>query len=149
MKRTLLVFLLSSPAFAAISNVRVSDVTNTQAAIRYVAPTSSACSVEVSESATYTPLVPDVDPALFTNADLDSRDPLLQHGLERVFLVGHRATEVDLNGKLTSRAAQKNTQHYYRITCGGDTAAGTFHTSELAAGGAYNDPVTVLPSSPA
>src|SRR5437868_15311768 len=68
-----LLFILGLPAFAAITNVQVLGTTNTQAVISYTAPDSAVCSLEVSKSASYAPLVHDVNPALFPGGQLDSR----------------------------------------------------------------------------
>src|SRR5690242_15405440 len=84
-----LLFFFAAPLFAL--TVTVSATSPTQAILSYVAPDSQACTVEVSESATYTPLVHDVDPAIFAGGNLDSRTPgALSSGTSRVFLVGAR-----------------------------------------------------------
>ncbi len=60
-----LLWLLALPLAGAVDNLRVVGVTPTQAVIAYSAPSSAACTLEVSESASYTPLVHDVDTTLF------------------------------------------------------------------------------------
>ena len=138
--------LLALPAFGAISNVQVRGVTSTQASISYTAPDTNACSVEVSESATYRPLVHDVDPSLFGGANLDSRPESIVSGVDRVFVAGKRRAEKGSNGKWYSRALQAFTTHYYRITCGSSQASGEFPTANIALGNTYNEP---LPPDPA
>ena len=138
--------LLALPAFGAISNVQVRGVTSTQASISYTAPDTNACSVEVSESPTYRPLVHDVDPALFGGANLDSRPENVVSGVQRVFVAGKRRAEKGSDGKWYSRALQAFTTHYYRITCGSSQATGEFPTANIALGNTYNDP---LPADPA
>ena len=59
--KNFILFLLASPVFAAITNVRVTDITATQAVLRFVSPACGAGSVQVSESVGLTPLVPDVE----------------------------------------------------------------------------------------
>src|SRR5438552_3329354 len=53
--------------------VRVVGTTNTQAILTYSAPDNNACTVKVSQQASLTPLVHDVDPALFPGAYQDTR----------------------------------------------------------------------------
>ena len=53
-----------SAALGAELEVQVTGVSATQAILRYRSPTNRPCSVEVSESNTFRPLVHDVDPDL-------------------------------------------------------------------------------------
>ncbi len=138
--------LLASTAFGAVVSVQVRGVTATQANLSYTAPDGSACSVEVSESPTYLPLVHDVDPVLFAGANLDSRPEGIVSGQERVFVAGKRRAEKGLDGRWYSRALQAFTTHYYRITCGSNQATGSFATANIALGNTYNEP---LPADPA
>ena len=141
------VLLLAAPAmFGAVGNVAVRGITSTQAILTYSAPDTNVCSVEVSESPTYRPLIHDVDPALFAGANLDSRAEGTSSGRERVFVAGKRRAEKGLNGHWYSRALQTVTAHYYRIVCGGSTATGTFETANIALGNTYNE---ALPPDPA
>jgi hypothetical protein len=133
---------------AAIEDVRVMGVTNTQAVIGYAAPESTACSVEVSEEPDYTPLVHDVNATLFGGANLDNRTTSANRGRFRAVVVGKRTIETASNGKSYSRALQAATVHYYRITCGGDTAAGTFVTDTLPLGLTRTDGYIADPDFP-
>jgi hypothetical protein len=132
--------------FGAVSNVAVRGVTNTQAILTYTAPDAGVCSVTVSESPTYSPLVHDVDPTLFAGSNLDSRPESMSSGRSRVFVLGKRRAEKALNGHWYSRALQTVTTHYYKITCGGSVATGTFVTANLALGNTYNE---AMPGDPA
>lgn len=151
MRNIIVILLLAvSPSFAAITNVRVTDSTNIEFVVRYVAPTPAACTIEVSESPTYSPLVNDVNPSLFTNANRDDRNGA--QGRERIFVVGSAGTgarfaTVALSGASTSRALQTNTNHYYRITCGPDTASGIARIANIAVGDTF--PGTPEPIDPA
>jgi hypothetical protein len=129
MKRAI-ILLFPILGFADITNVRVAGTTATQAILAYIAPDNSACTVAVSTSSSYTPLVHDVDPALFSGANSDSRPGSIDSGRSRVFVVGKRTVERDLAGHNSSRALQAATLHYFRITCPSDasTAPGTFTT---------------------
>ena len=138
--------LVAPMAYGAISNVQVRGVTPTQASLSYTAPDSNACSVEVSESASYRPLVHDVDPILFAGSNLDSRSESITSGPQRVFVAGKRRAEKATDGKWYSRALQAFTTHYYRITCGSSQVTGELPTANIALGNTYNEP---LPADPA
>ncbi len=144
-----LMLVLFWPALAAatITNVAVDSTTATQAILRYTAPGASACSLQVSESASLQPLVHDVDPALFPGEDQDSRTGNLTSGRARVFVIGKRRADQGTDGNWYSRALQAYTQHYYLITCGTDTATGTFTTGNIALGNTYNEDLPADPNA--
>jgi len=81
---------------AQISNLSVTGVTNTQAVLRYTAPDTTACTMEVSTSPTYLPLVHDVDPAIFPGSNLDTRAGSVSGTVTRTFVVGTRDAEQGL-----------------------------------------------------
>jgi len=145
-----LLFLLAFPVFGAITNFQVTDSTPTAVILRYAAPTLASCTLEVSESPTYVPLVPDVDTALFPGANSDARNG--SQGRDRTFVVGNAGVgiiyaPIAASGRRVSRALQANTIHYYRLTCGADTAAGSFRTPNIAPGDTF--PVAPAPIDPA
>jgi hypothetical protein len=124
-------------------------VSNTQAIISYTAPSIDACTIEVSESPTYTPLVHDVDPTLFTGSDQDSRTGSLGVGnVNRVIVIGKRSVEKGSDGNNYSRALQASTLYYYRVTCGHNNSTGTFTTASIPFGVGYGDPISTDPSTP-
>jgi hypothetical protein len=141
------------------ARIRVARVgtSNTQAILSYTAPNSDPCTAQVSESSGMTPLVHDVDTALFTGADTDNRTGSFSATTARVFVVGKRATELGLDSNYYSRALQANKTHYYSIACGGSVATGSFTTKNILLGNTYNempqhDPATgnpVIPTFPA
>lgn len=121
-------------------------VTNTQALLAYTAPTTSSCTVDVSESSGYVPLVHDVDSTIFgSGANSDTRAGSLTSGMSRQFVIGKRVAERGTNSRWYSRALKINTLHYYRITCGVAVATGTFTTANLPLGNTYTE---VLPTDP-
>src|SRR5581483_9082024 len=63
-------------------------------------------------------LVDDVNPRLYSGADQDSRQGNADNGASRVFVVGHRAADVALNGNRYSRALQAASRHHFTVTCG-------------------------------
>jgi hypothetical protein len=136
----LLLWVLS--AQAAITNVQVIGATPTQALVSYVAPDANSCTVEVSESASYQPVVPDVDPKLFAGADRDQRSGNIFAGQQRLLVIGKRAAEIARNGHRYSRALQTAAAHYFRITCGSDQVTGSFQTANIPLGKTYGE---VLP----
>ena len=140
MVKQILAMALTATALAAqavtIDNV---TATETQAVIRYAAPDLNACTVQISESPSLTPLVHDVDPVLFPGSNLDSRVGDTSNGTQRVFVAGKRDAEVASDGRRYSRALKAFTQHYYQITCDGISASGTFQTADPLLGNGYVD----------
>ncbi|MEO7651694.1 MAG: hypothetical protein ABIZ80_14605, partial [Bryobacteraceae bacterium] len=139
MRRAFLLLALTVPLWSAVTNVRVTGTTPIAAILNYSAPDGSACSVEVSESATYSPVVKDVNTVLFPGSNLDSRAGNAASGRQRTFVVGAAGQGITYapiasDGKRHSRALRAFTAHHFRITCGGDTATGTFQTANLAPG---------------
>jgi hypothetical protein len=134
--------------YGGISGVQVTGVTNTQAVLQFNAPDSTACTIEVSESPTFSPLVNDVNPAMFTNANLDlSRSSTVVNGHTRTVVIGRRTAEHALDGWVRSRALQQNTATYYRA-CGSNGVTGSFSTAPVPLGSTFPDTIPADPSDP-
>jgi len=140
--------LVKADSTAAITSVLVAGTTATQVVLEYTAPNTGTCTVAVSQSATLSPLVPDVDPALFVGANQDNRAGSISGGLQRVFVAGKRAAELGVDGRYHSRALQAHTPHYYQITCGTNTATGTFETMNIPIGATSPEVYPVDPVNP-
>lgn len=146
--RTALPALLLIPAalcHAAIGDLRVIGATATQAVIGYTAPDQNPCTIQVSENSALTPLVHDVDPAIFAGADQDNRPGNVSGGRARLAVIGKRSAELATAGPYAgvrhySRALQAYTAHYGRIRCGQDSATFTFSTTNIPLGNTYGDP---------
>ena len=149
--RRVLPALVLGPAYAAaaITNLTVDGTTSTQAVLRYTAPTSAACTVQVSQSSSLQPLVHDVDPSLFPGENLDSRTGSLTSGLQRIFVVGKRRADRGSDSHWYSRALQAYTLHYFLVTCGTDQASGTFSTTNIPLGNTYNEDLPADPNASA
>jgi hypothetical protein len=148
-----LLLLAAGICSAAIRNVQVNGVTATQAVISYSAPDQNPCTIQVSENSSLTPLVHDVDPAIFVGADQDNRVGNLSTGTGRIAVLGKRSAELATAGPYAgirhfSRALQAYTAHYGRILCGTDTAAFSFNTSNIPLGNTYGDPWLQDPTHP-
>ena len=148
-----LLLLAAGICSGAIRNVQVNGVTATQAVISYSAPDQNPCTIQVSENSSLTPLVHDVDPAIFASADQDNRVGNLSTGTSRIAVLGKRSAELATAGPYAgirhfSRALQAYTAHYGRILCGTDTAAFSFNTSNIPLGNTYGDPWLQDPTHP-
>lgn len=121
--------------------VQILGLTNTQAVLIYNSPVISSCSVRVSTSSQYSPVVNDVNASLFTSANLDSRPGNMTGPMTRVFVMGKRTADVALDGKRYSRALQADTTYFYEITCGTNVATGQFTTKTLFPGLTYSDTI--------
>ncbi len=161
MRKYLLIFIAIAPVVVAQSiggntsiggnlfppppAATVINVTSTQAVLSYPATSSSACTIEVSEDPSYSPLVYDVDPLVFTGAGSDG----LSNIGTRQFVVGKRRADLALDSNYYSRALQALTLHYYRITvCVASTLTGTFTTGNILMSSTYLDFVQMNPASP-
>src|ERR1700722_237489 len=91
-----------------VSAQQVAGVTATQALLHYQAPSPAACQVRVSGNQSLSPLIADLDPALFTGADQDNRSGSVAApgGTDRYFAVGKRRADLASDGKHYSRALQ-------------------------------------------
>ena len=118
--------------------VEVTGISATQAILRYTSLLKRPCTVEVSESNTFRPLVHDVDPALFEGGS-DARSGRLNWLGEHVFVVGQRKAQRARDGRWYSRALQANTVHYFRVDCVVASATGSFRTANIALGDSYNE----------
>ena len=131
----LLRYLLLSLLLGAGSQAQVIDrvsATATQALVRFTAPTSPACTIQVSESSNYNPLDADTDPALFANANTEAahlvNSWVYGSNTTRMLRIGLRKASLALDGFRHSLALAANTTHYFAVTCNGSTATATFTT---------------------
>lgn len=119
--------------------VSVTQRTQTQIAVSYTATSGSACTVAATDL-NGGPDVSDVNPAKFTNANLDLsrtvangfRWPTLVSGLNRiVFIGGHDEVKLGTDGKYYSTALQVNSQHSVTVVCdlinGGTVTPNTYN----------------------
>jgi len=147
--RALLSLPLAVGCCMAQSNVRVLGTTATQAAIAYTAPNGSACSIAVSTSSSYAPLIND----LITDSTSDlARPSTVTAGNARTVVIGARNAPLSgVNGFVTQRisnALQANTSYFYQIACGASVANGQFTTGNIPLGLGYGDPWPSDPAAP-
>src|SRR6185312_9685156 len=125
---------------AATIPVTVQGTTPTQAILSYDSTIDGACTVQVSESSSLTPLVNDVNPVLFSGSNSDQRSGDIVNGRFRTIVIGKRDAEMASDGKHYSRALQAYTQHFFKVTCGSDTGTGTFTTENPPLGNNAPEP---------
>lgn len=125
--------LLQAALLPAASDFAVNGVTQTQAVLSYVT-SGGTCTVEVSESPAFSPVVADVDATLFAASNVDTRWVSLRSGTLRRIVVGTRTGQTASDGRIYSRALRERTVHYVRISGCGATVTGTFTTAALAWG---------------
>ena len=70
MKPALMLAFSASACLGAITNVRVLGTTATQALVAYTAPDGNACTIQLSQNSSLTPLALDVDPAIIRECQL-------------------------------------------------------------------------------
>jgi hypothetical protein len=108
--------------------VTVEGATATQVLLQYVASDLSPCTVQVSESPTFSTLVADVDPTLYQGAGTDTAYNILPPGTLRLLRVGMRTSTLALDGRRHSRALAANTKHYVQVSCHATTGTALFLT---------------------
>ncbi|MGO9269593.1 MAG: hypothetical protein ACLQOO_04955 [Terriglobia bacterium] len=136
---------LSTPSMTAATgptNVQVVGTNALQAILSYVAPDNNPCTVVVSTNPSLTPMVHDVDPVLFPGSKSDGGG-----SLQRFFVVGRRKADLGVDGNRYSRALQTFTAHYFSITCDGQSAKGTFTTSNIPLGKTFAEPLQLAPTT--
>lgn len=123
------IILLTGSLFAAApTKLQVQGVPTAQQTILSWDQTySGTCTIEVSESATYSPVVNDVNATLFTGSATTTAGTGSQ-----TFIVGKRTAETASDGKIYSRSLAAGTPHYVRLTCDGEFAYLTFTTARVA-----------------
>lgn len=139
MRSTLWVGLLGLRLGAQITGLQVTGVTHTQAILSYTAPRPAPCTIEVSESPSFAPLVHDVNGRLFAGANSDATRRL-GSGRTRLVVIGKRQSDKAADGRLYSRALATDTVHYVRVTCGSSQATTQFRTRTIAWGDSSSEP---------
>ncbi|MFN7939200.1 MAG: hypothetical protein U0R19_38100 [Bryobacteraceae bacterium] len=133
----ILLLLGALPGIAAVADLSVAGSTSTQIIVTYTAPTEAACTVAVSKDAGYSPVVADVDAAIYAGSNLDSRPGALSQGRYRVVVLGRQgptAIEAGGDGYHRSRSLQADTTYYIQVNCGADTATVTARTATIPLG---------------
>ncbi len=126
---------------AAIQNVHIAGISNTQAILTYDAPDGRPCVLAVSADRSLSPTVHDLDETKFPRANSDAREGNIVQGRHRTFVIGKRSADVAADGLRYSRALQADTVHYYRLVCpAADVAAGQFKTYTIRFGRTYTEP---------
>ncbi len=120
---------------------QIIGTTPTQAILTYSSPTTNPCTVQVSQSSSYSPLVNDVNPSLFSGSNSDNRTGNISGSTQRVFVIGKRSADTALDGNRYSRALETYTTHYYKITCGSAVGTGSFTTQTIPSGVTYSDTI--------
>jgi len=124
---------LAANLWAGVS-VSTIGTTQQQAVIR-ISGASGGCTIELSEAATYTPLVPDVDASKYNGANIDtSRADTIQHAN------GDR--DVTLGHLIDDRSLAPDVTYYGRLSACG-SATFTITTSHAAMGFTQGYPIPI------
>lgn len=138
---------LVQPVPAAVTNLRITSATSTQIAVSFtITAPGSACTIEISEESDYTPLMPDVDPTLYSGADQCNRASSVVHGNNYTVVLGKRGAEaIDaaLDGYTRSRALYADAAYYIRVT-NGSAAEITARTPNIMLGTTTGERIATL-----
>lgn len=131
MLKGLVAVLLFLPAAQATLVISVSKLTNTSAGVTISGATANDCTVEVSLSPTYAPVIPDVDGTEYSGANTCSGRPDTATG-------AGDGTQilVQLGHKVSNRALWAATRYYLRVKSNGgaDVATTSFLTETIGIG---------------
>jgi hypothetical protein len=130
---------------AAVNNARIMGVTPTQIILYFEKSGPGAATLEVSESASYSPVIYDVDATKFSASNQDTgRASCVIDGRAVTCVIGARIPALASDGKVYSRAGRADTLHYIRIT-GPDasTATLTARTALPILSAAPHDPMVM------
>lgn len=137
-------FLLFTVLAQGSTTILRVDSSSTQALAWVQAPTSSTCTVQVSESVSLTPLIDDVNPTLFINANTEAVRTTESYvngaNTIRKIRIGLRTAALSPDGYWHSRALSSSQQYYLSVTC--DATATTTFSTKFANGISPEGPPT-------
>src|SRR5579875_1520765 len=140
MIKTILLFLIAVAATASTVTVTVVGTTPQQAILDISASDNTACTIQVSTSATLSPLAYDVDESRFSGSSSCGRSGSLVSGNDYHMIIGGRTTAVEIAGDIVSRSLQAFTVYHYKVTlASGATASGSFTTANPGLGNSAPD----------
>lgn len=139
MKWQVILLFVPTLCWGALST-SISGVSQTQA-ILAIRGYSGSCLIQVSTSPTYSPVIPDVNPAEYPTSSSDSlrSDTLTWADGTRIVTIGH---------KIDDRALSAFTPFYYQISGCGGSSTGTFTTANVSVGSSLGTIVPFNSSSP-
>ena len=138
------IYFLALSVTLAFGKTQVAQVkvTPTQALVEVKTDQPGNCVYRISESSTLSPLVNDVNTALFPGANSDARAGSVIRDTDHRFVAGTRTAAQGGDGKWYSRALAANTAHYGGVTCGADSEVSfTFTTENIPLGATYTEPL--------
>lgn len=125
----------------ATTTAKVVKVLTQQAILHTNTDFQGTCTIAVSTSPTFAPVINDLDTNKFAGSNLDSRNQAVSNGRDRWFVIGKRAAEKNIAGTWRySRSLQEETLYYWQETCGSDVVSSSFTTHTILFGNSYADP---------
>jgi len=131
MRFLLLFFALN--LWAQPTLLKIHGATSTQVVFSYVSPDSSACTSELSESSTLSPLVYDVNTTFFSGSNSDANRGISGVGVagKRIVVLGTQDVQL-YSANWYSRALRADTLHYLKVSCTGGNLTTSFRTARVA-----------------
>lgn len=126
--KKIVLFSLAVSCYASTVTVTVVSTTPQQAILDIAASDNTDCTIQVSQSATLSPLAYDVDESRFTGSSSCNRTGAITRGNNYRMVIGKRATATETAGDIVSRSLQAFSTYYYKVTlASGATASGSVH----------------------